>query len=191
MTTEQHEQVTLPDGSAVTFKLMTADDQDSVLAFAKALPEEDLLFLSMDITRSNVVADWVRNIESGRTSSLVAYDANGLVGYANVHRNQAPWMRRVGEIRVNIAPEYRSKGLGRLLVSRVFDMARQLELKKLVAQMTSDQRSARSVFRKLGFVPEALLADFVVDRNDVTHDLVMMTYDVDGHTDQAGDALRL
>ncbi len=191
MTTQQDEQIALPDGSSVTFKLMSAADQEAVLAFAKALPEEDLLFLSMDITRSKVVAEWVRNIESGRTNSLVAYDSQGLVGYANVHRNQAPWMRRVGEIRVNIAPGYRSKGLGRLLVSRIFDMARQLELKKLVAQMTSDQRGARRVFQKLGFVPEALLADFVVDRNDMTHDLVMMTYDVDGHTDQAGDALRL
>ncbi len=191
MASDQVEQVTLPDGSTVTFKLMSAEDQEAVQAFAKALPEEDLLFLSMDITRSKVVAEWVRNIEAGRTSSLVAYDANGLVGYANVHRNQAPWMRRIGEIRVNIAPAYRSRGLGRILVSRIFDMARQLELKKLVAQMTADQSSARSVFRKLGFVPEALLADFVVDQKGITRDLVMMTYDVDGHTDQAGDALQL
>ena len=57
--------------------------------------------------------------------------------------------------------------------------------------MTADQRQAQDVFRKLGFVPEAILADFVVDRNEVTRDLVMMTHDVDGHSDHAGDAIKL
>ena len=78
-----------------------------------------------------------------------------------------------------------------MLINRVFDTARELELKKIIAQMTADQRGAQSVFRKLGFVPEAMLADFVVDRNDMTRDLVMMTFDVDGHTDQAGDVVQI
>ena len=71
----------------------------------------------------------------------------------------------------------------------MFDIAREQNLKKIIAQMTADQRGAQNAFRKLGFVPEAMLADFVVDRNDMTRDLVMMTFDVDGHTDQAGDAV--
>ena len=183
------EQVNLPDGASIELRAMSGEDRDAVVAFAKALPEADLLFLSMDITQPEVVDAWVRNIESGRTSSLVAYDDSGVIGYANVHRNATPWMRRVGEIRVNVAPDYRSRGLGRLLINRVFDIAREQNLKKIIAQMTADQRGAQNAFRKLGFVPEAMLADFVVDRNDMTRDLVMMTFDVDGHTDQAGDAV--
>ncbi|MEM7100176.1 MAG: GNAT family N-acetyltransferase [Pseudomonadota bacterium] len=185
------EQVSLPDGAVVTLQEMTKADRDAVVAFAKSLPQEDLLFLSMDITRGKVVDEWIKNIEAGRTASLLAYDSEGLVGYANVHRNATPWMRRVGEIRVNVAPAYRSRGLGRLLINRIFDVARDLELKKIIAQMTADQRGAQNAFRKLGFVPEAMLADFVVDRNDVTRDLVMMTFDVDGHTDQAGDVVQI
>ena len=131
------------------------------------------------------------NTETQKADTYTVYDDAGLVGYANVHRNPTPWMRRVGEIRVNVAPQYRSRGLGRLLISRIFDIARELELKKIIAQMIADQRGAQSAFRKLGFVPEAMLADFVVDRNDVTRDLVMMTFDVDGHTDQAGDVLQI
>ena len=188
---KEEEQVQLPDGAAIQLKSMSADDRDAVVKFAKALPEQDLLFLSMDITKAKVVDEWVKNITAGRTKSLVAYDQDGLVGYANVHRNATPWMRRIGEIRVNVAPSYRSRGLGRLLIERIFDVAREFGLKKLVAQMTADQRGAQHVFRKLGFVPEALLADFVVDLNEQTHDLVMMTFDVDGHTDQAGDIVQL
>ena len=189
MTTEQT--VTLPDGASVQLKPMTGDDRDAVLAFAKSLPQEDLLFLSMDITKAKVVDRWIRQIKKGRTSSLVAYDGDQLIGYANVHRNQTPWMRRVGEIRVNVAPDFRSRGLGRVLIHHAFEMAHDMELKKIIAQMTADQRGAQAVFRKLGFVPEAMLADFVVDRDGMTRDLIMMTYEVDGHTDQAGDAVQI
>ena len=185
------EQVSLPDGQSITLQEMTEQDRDALLAFARALPEEDLLFLTMDITKGKVVDEWLKNIKSGRTVSILAYDDNGLVGYANVHKSTVPWMRRVGEIRVNVAPDYRSRGLGRVLINRVFDLARKLELKKIIAQMTADQRGAQNAFRRLGFVPEAILADFVVDRHDLTRDLVMMTFDVDGHTDQAGDVLQI
>ncbi|MEM9620589.1 MAG: GNAT family N-acetyltransferase, partial [Pseudomonadota bacterium] len=159
--------------------------------FAQSLPQEDLLFLSMDLTQPEVVEDWINNIKDGVSISMVAYDEDELVGYANIHRNRAPWMRRVGEIRVNVAPSFRARGFGRVMISHIFDIARGIGLKKLMAQMTTDQNGAQAVFRKLGFVPEALLADFVEDRNGMTRDLVMMTFDVDGLSDQAGAPVKL
>ncbi len=181
--------VTLSDGRKVQLRLMTADDRDAVLGFARGLPEEDLLFLRVDVTQDAVVDDWIANLASGSSTSLVAYDDGELVGYATVHRNQAPWTRRVGEIRVNIGPDYRGKGLGKNLTSQIFDVARALGLKKVMANMTSDQPGAQAAFRRLGFVPEALLADYVEDRNGTSRDLVIMSYDVDGLTDQMDEPL--
>jgi L-amino acid N-acyltransferase YncA len=133
----------------------------------------------------------VRNLASGQSTSLVAYDDDGLVGYATVHRNPARWTRRVGEIRVNVSPAYRARGLGRSLTTQIFDLSRRLGLKKLMANMTADQPGARAAFRRLGFVPEALLADYVEDRNGVSRDLVIMSYDIDGHTDRTDEALSI
>ena len=181
--------VTLSDGRKVQLRLMTADDRDAVLGFARGLPEEDLLFLRVDVTQDAVVDDWIANLASGSSTSLVAYDDEELVGYATVHRNQAPWTRRVGEIRVNIGPDYRGKGLGKNLTGQIFDVARALGLKKVMANMTSDQPGAQAAFRRLGFVPEALLADYVEDRNGTSRDLVIMSYDVDGLTDQMDEPL--
>jgi RimJ/RimL family protein N-acetyltransferase len=64
-----------------------------------------------------------------------------------------------------------------------------LELRKLMAHMTTDQHSAQAAFRRLGFVPEALLADYVEDRNGISRDLVIMSYDVDGLTGQMDEPL--
>ena len=124
------ETITLPDGSQVQLTQMNASHRDAILTFARSLPEADLLFLSMDITNPKIVDRWLRQIESGRTRSLLAYDGEQAIGYANVHRNPTPWMRRVGEIRVNVAPQFRSRGLGRALIHRAFDMARDMGLKK-------------------------------------------------------------
>ena len=97
----------------------------------------------------------------------------------------------MGEIRVNVSPSYRAKGLGRYLTAQIFDVARLLGLKKLMANMTTDQPGAQAAFRRLGFVPEALLADYVEDRNGTSRDLVIMSHDVDGHTDQVHEPLRI
>lgn len=135
--------------------------------------------------------NWVANVEAGSTISIVAEDEEGVAGYATVDRNPARWTRRVGEIRVNVAPRCRTKGLGRHLTAQIFDIARALGLKKLMANMTIDQAGAQAAFKRLGFMPEAVLADYVEDRNGTLRDLVIMSYDVDGFTDQADETLHL
>jgi RimJ/RimL family protein N-acetyltransferase len=183
--------VTLPDGTQVDLRVMTLADRAAVLAFARSLSQEDLLFLRVDLTQEAVVDDWIRNVEAGYSTTLVAYDQDGLIGYAAVHRNPAPWTRRVGEIRVNVSASYRGRGLGRVLTARIFDVARGLGLAKLVAHMTSDQHGAQAAFRRLGFVPEAVLADYVEDRAGRLRDLVIMTFDIDGHSDRVPDTLQV
>ena len=141
--------------------------------------------------QDEVVDEWIKNLESGHSASIVAYDDNGCIGYASIHRNPTTWTRHMGELRVNVSPNYRSRGLGRVLTSHIFDLAQEIGLLKLTAHMTSDQRGAQAAFRRLGFVPEAHLADYVQDRNGTTRDMVIMSFDVDGHTDQAMGTVKL
>lgn len=188
---EQFPQTFTVDDTQLEVRLMTSDDREAVLKFASALPEEDLLFLRVDITDPAVVDDWIRSLESGDSISLVAYGDEGLVGYSTVHRNKARWTRRVGEIRVNVSGAYRSKGLGKFLTNRIFDVARHEGLKKLMANMTVDQKNAQAAFRRLGFVPEAILADYVEDRSGTSRDLVIMSYDIDGHSEQVDEPVKI
>ncbi len=183
--------VRLPEGAEIEIRLMQPADRDAILAFARNLPQEDLLFLRVDLTEEAVVDDWMGNLQTGHPSSIVAYDEAGLIGYATVHSNPAPWTRGVGEIRVNVSPNYRGKGLGRVLTSQIFDLARTIGLRKLVANMTTDQHGAQAAFRRLGFVPEALLADYVEDRNGMPRDMVIMSYTIDGHSDQVAEPLKV
>ena len=47
--------VTLADGGTVSLRLMAPDDGDRLVAFARELPPDDLLFLSVDITDPEAV----------------------------------------------------------------------------------------------------------------------------------------
>ncbi len=174
--------VALDEGS-IDLRLMEAFDGDAILAFAQSLPPDDLLFLRLDITKPEGVAEWVRNIEAERTITILAEDAGSIVGYASIHHNEVLWSRHVGEIRVIVGSGYRRRGLGRRLTDEVFAIARDIGLAKISAQMTPDQKGARATFERLGFRPEALLADFVMDREGKLRDLLLMTHDVAGFSD--------
>ncbi len=175
--------ITLDNNTAVSLRLMTAADADRIVAFARNLPADDLLFLRMDITKSDVVAQWVQNLVAGRTVTVIA-EANGeMAGYASLLHNEVTWQRHLGEIRIQVGRRYRSQGLGRALAGEIFAIARDLGLRKLMAQMTPDQKGAVATFKRLGFQMEALLQDFVIDRSGRTRDLMVMAYDVTGFTE--------
>ena len=168
------------NGTTLQLRLMTAQDRDALLAFGRSLPEQDLFFLRTDITQPEVLDEWLRHINSGTTVSVVA-EANGqIAGYANLHYQEARWTRHLGEVRLQVSPAWRGKGLGKRLAGEVFKLAQKLGLRKLVARMASGQRGARGVFEHLGFEAEALLTDAVIDNEGRTQDLILMSYDVTG-----------
>ena len=174
----------LSDGRSVTLRSMSAADKQRVLSFARALPPDDLLFLRTDITESALVDEWIGNIEKGATITILAEVNGELAGYASLHLAQARWTRRVGEIRVQVGVPYRGAGLGRQLAAQIFRLGQARGLKKMAAMMTPDQAGARAAFEKIGFGVEALLQDWVVDRKGRSRDLLIMSHDLEGLSDQ-------
>ena len=173
---------TLKDNQ-VTLHLMQSEDRDALLGFARSLPQDDLLFLAVDITRPEALDQWVHNIKPGQIRTVLAEVNGKLIGHGTLNHNALQWTRHLGEIVLLINPDYRGIGLGSLLANELFSIARELGLQKIVARMASEQRGALQVFEGLGFRAEALLADYVIDREGRTHDLIVMSYDVTGLTE--------
>jgi RimJ/RimL family protein N-acetyltransferase len=166
-----------------TLRLMEASDRDRILEFARALPAQDLLFLRKDITDPVIVDEWVRDVEAGRTITVLAEGEGELVGYASLWQDESFWGRHVGEIRVLVRPDYRDVGLGRRLSFDVFAIAKDLGLDKIIARMTPQQKRARARLERLGFTVDAVLRGFARDREGKAHDLLVMSSDVGGLTD--------
>ena len=185
---EDHDRLALPrdvplGDATLRLARLQPEDAAALAAFAATLPAHDLLFLRRDIGHPKVIAAWMQAITEGRLHSLAvrdAADASGaLIGCSAIVVDALSWSRHVGELRVLVAPAWRGKGLGRMLIQQCFAQALALGLDKLVAQMTVDQVAAIAVFEELGFRAEALLAGHVADRDGKLHDLVLLSHDVE------------
>ena len=150
------------EGGEIELRLLSADDADAILAFARRLAPHDLLFLPRDISEPKVVAAWVEAARSGALFTLLATRSGEVHGCATIACDPLSWSRHVGELRVIVDAAVRGQGLGQ----------------KLTAQMTVDQRGAIAVFEGLGFKPEALLREHVKDRDGRPHDIVILSHDV-------------
>ena len=168
------------NGKQLTLRLMTAKDRDSFLAFAQSLPEDDLLFLSLDITKPEAVDQLLRSIEAGRTVTILAEVEGKVAGHGSLTHNRLLWTRHLGEIQLLISPAIRGLGVGLILANELFAKAKEKGLQKIIARMATGQGGAIQVFERLGFKPEALLADYVMARDGQTYDLIVMSYDVTG-----------
>ena len=167
--------VRLRNDRTVQLRLMGAGDVDAVLAFARSLDPDDLLFLRVNITEPSVVQRWVQNIESGRTITVLALDEAEVVGEATLLHNTASWTRHLGEIRIQITPPARRQGLARVLAAEIEAICSDLGLRMLTARMTLDQTSTQAVFRNLGFQREAVLWDYVMTADGKTRNLLVAT----------------
>lgn len=166
------------EAGEIEFRLMSPADEAAVLNFARQLAVHDLLFLPRDISEPKVLAAWIKEIERGAITSLLAVKAGRVVGCGTLVRDPLSWSPHVGEIRNVVSTEVRGRGVGRALTQEIFALALGAGLEKLVVQMTVDQTGAIAIFEGLGFKAEALLRDHVKDKAGKQHDIVVLGHNV-------------
>ena len=161
-----------------TIRLMKPEDEAALSAFAAQLPTRDLLFLPRDIRHPKVVRAWMDEMATGDLTTLLAFQGQAVVGCGTVARDALSWSRHVAEIRCVLSPDARGRGIGSELILETFRWAVQGGAVKIVAQMTTDQKNAIAAFEGLGFTPEAILRDHVVDDTGAAYDLVVFAHRV-------------
>jgi GNAT superfamily N-acetyltransferase len=166
------------DAGDIEFRLMAQADEAAVLDFAQKLPVHDLLFLPRNISEPKVLAAWIKEIERGAITSLLAVMAGRVVGCGTIVRDPLSWSPHVGEIRMVVSTDVRGQGVGRALSQETFALALGAGLEKLMVQMTVDQVGAIAIFEGLGFKAEALLRDHVRDLAGRKHDIVVLGHNV-------------
>ena len=167
------------DDAALTLRFLERGDEEAILDFARGLPQHDLMVSGRDRTGPGAVDEWMRDIEDGYRTTIVAAEGDRIVGNASVASDRLSWTRHVAELRILISPAMRGKRLGRLLTEQAFALAKERDVKKMMAQMTTDQEAAIKVFSRMGFQREARLRNQVMDREDGLHDLQIMSRDVE------------
>ena len=89
-------------------------------------------------------------------SRWLAVTGPEVLGYVAVMPGQA-WSSHVGEIRLIVDPEHRGEGVGTALARHAIIAGFRSGLSKLVVEVLAGQEYTITMFRALGFDPEALL----------------------------------
>jgi RimJ/RimL family protein N-acetyltransferase len=163
-------------GHHIVLRPLRIEDTDPMVAFARRLPPNDLLFLHQDITQQTEIEAWSREANEGNLITIVAWEGSDIQGYATFDRGRAQWRRHVAEIRVVVGESVRRIGVGRLLLEMAFEIALEAGVLKVVARMTPYQTQAVELFRRLGFELEATLRDHAMGVHGCTHDLLVYSY---------------
>jgi RimJ/RimL family protein N-acetyltransferase len=183
MRNEYPKRVVLKSGRTIELrplKGVAGRDTWQLIHFLSKLPREQTEFLEEDVREPEVAEKHVAQRRQERVWSLLAIDGDGrVVGDATLEMGLHGWRRRVGEVRVVVDPRYTGDGVAQALIREVVDQATHRELRKLEAKILDFQIGARVVFEQIGFREEARLRSHATSRDDQTHDLIILTSNVD------------
>jgi L-amino acid N-acyltransferase YncA len=165
-----HEYLTLKDGVGVTLRPMTAEDRERLLELFSPVSEEDARYLQDNVRDPALIESWCTNLDYTRVIPLLVLFRERAVGEATLHLRKGP-QRHVGEVRIFLAKEFRKRGLGTRMLTKLIDLARRQGLHMLVAEVVTDQSSVIKAFQSLGFEKHSVIEDYFMlpdgDKRDV------------------------
>ena len=164
----------LRDGTTVTIRPMEATDEAALLKFYLAVPEQDRFQFKHDVTSPRVIAEFAQNLDYDRALPLVAVLGEDIVAQGVLIRNRGFYRRKLGELRLVVHPDYRSKGLGSAMIRDLCEIANEVELDRVVFELVVGiQDDAIRAVDGLGFVRSATLVDHVRDTENHPRDLAI------------------
>lgn len=168
----------LRDGRTVHIRLIEAGDNERLIAFGAALPENDWLHAENDLRSPEVVARLVNAREAEHWRQIVAVAPDGaIVAYASA-RQLPGRSSHVADIQLIVGESWRRCGLGTVMAGEIVSHARQMGAAKVFVDMVEEQVSGQAIFTRLGFSLEGRLLHHIRDRQGKPHNLVVLAYHV-------------
>ena len=163
------------DNVEITVRPLISSDEDALLSFFRKIPEEDRFYLKEDVTDPKIIRRWTSELDYYRVLPLVAVKDGRIIADGTLHHGRSGARRHIGEVRVVVDPEYRNRGVGRSLLSKLVETARRRGLEKLILEVVSETESAaKHTAQVLGFVPVAALPYHVQDQQGFARHLVIL-----------------
>jgi acetyltransferase len=150
----------LRDGTPVTIRPIRPEDEPLMVKFHEGLSEESVYmryFHMMNLTQRTAHERLTRicYIDYDREMALVAEATNPdtgereIMGVSRLSRRGAS--PDEAEFSVLVGDRFQRRGLGTLLVSRILDVGRAEDLRRITAEILFDNRPMQDISRKLGF----------------------------------------
>jgi acetyltransferase len=150
----------LRDGTPVTIRPIRPEDEPLMVKFHETLSEESVYmryFHMMNLTQRTAHERLTRicYIDYDREMALVAEHTDPdtgereIMGVSRLSRHGAS--PEEAEFSVLVSDRFQRRGVGTLLVSRILDVGRAEDLRRITAEILFDNRPMQNISKKLGF----------------------------------------
>jgi L-amino acid N-acyltransferase YncA len=168
-------EVTLRDGTRITLKPMARADAGALLDFFRRIPADDRFYLKEDVTDARVIQRWADELDYDRALPLLGWVNGRVVSDATLHRSRANARRHVGQIRIAVDPEYRSRGVGATMLHELAAIADENGLERIVLEAVAEKEDqAIKAAEFVGFVRVGLLPGHARDLDGRPRDIVLL-----------------
>ena len=140
----------LPDGTRVLLRPMLPADRASMLELFSQVSRDDLRFLRQRVSDPAVVETWFEHYDLRRVFPLLALVNDHVVGDATLHVGEGPY-RHLAWMRLYVAPEFRQRGVARLMVESLTDIARKMGLQQILGEVTTNRVKVIKLLESLSF----------------------------------------
>lgn len=169
----------LRDERTVHIRLIEAGDNERLIAFGAALPENDWLHVENDLRSPEVVARLVSARDAEHWRQIVAVASDGAIAAYASARQLPGRSSHVADIQLIVGEAWRRCGLGTVMAGEIVAHARKLGATKVFVDMVEEQTAGQAIFTRLGFKLEGRLVNHIRDRQGKPHNLVVLAYHVE------------
>lgn len=146
------QEISLRDGRRVLVRPLVEKDTPELTAFFQRLPDSIRRFAWDRVDDPALIQSWGANIDYNKVLPLIALSGTRIVADASMQRRKGGPLRLVGRLSWMIDPEFRSVGLGTILVKHFIDHGREYGLRHLTCmRMTDLEAHSIEVLTNLGF----------------------------------------
>ena len=154
---------------------LEAADEPLLRRFYLEIPEQDRWYMRYDTTDPAVIRKWIDGIGTAQVHSVIALCGDRIVGHGSLHRRGFGSTRHVGRFRITVMPAFRNKRLGTWLLLDLIQLAIDLGLQDLRADLVvGPEDAAIEAVRKFDFIKRAQLKNYAIDPEGNRHDMMIM-----------------
>ena len=145
----------LRDGTDIHLRPLRPEDEPLLQDLAAHMSPEDLRLRFFAAVRglSHAVAERLAHVDYDRAMALVALKDEVALGVARFHAEPDPQRKlgRQAEYAIAVRSDWKGRGLGYLLMTRLIAVAQEWRVGELVGQVLSENNRMLAMCRELGF----------------------------------------
>ena len=130
------------------------------------------------IFEGTLFKQWCQHPDFEHNLPLIMLHGERVIGEATLHQRLGGWKRHIGLITVLTHPNYRGRDVAKMLVEEQVEIARNMGLCRLEAELNGERKIAIRALEQIGFQRLMKVKDYVLDMKAVMHDYVFMGMDL-------------